>query len=73
MAMERLVSESLFGMIRTVSSSIEDWMHEGIRALQFDGVFVLESVVPEDICETLAGLAEKALELVRGEIGVSRL
>lgn len=73
MAMERLVSESLFGMIRTVSSSIEDWTHEGIRALQFDGVFVLESVVPEDICETRAGLAEKALELVREEIGVSRL
>jgi len=73
MAMERLELESLFGMIRTVSRSKEDWTHEGLRALQLDGVFVLESVIPNDICETLARLAENALELIREEVGVSRL
>lgn len=71
--MERLESESLFGMIKTVSSSTKNWTHEGLRALQLDGVFVLESAIPRDISETLARLAENALELVREEIGDSRL
>jgi ectoine hydroxylase-related dioxygenase (phytanoyl-CoA dioxygenase family) len=60
-------------MIREFSADSLQWRENVLRELKIEGVAVLGSVLPIDVCRELCDLVGRGLQIVEQEIGADRL